>query len=86
MFLTVFGIMGGFALINNPQPGPQIMVDLLLSIGLGIAGGYLALFCHKLSVFLVGFACGGAILAFLAGVACNMKSESMVIIYCRNFL
>jgi len=77
--------MGGFALVTNPQPGPQILIDLLLSIGLGVAGGYVALCCHKLSVFLVGFACGGAILAFLAAIACNMNQESMVMIYCIFF-
>ncbi len=38
----------------------DVLIAFIVAVIFGVAGGYIALCCHKLSVFLVGFACGFA--------------------------
>jgi len=63
VFAPIFVIAIAPQIAQGSAKNVDVLIAFIVAVIFGIGGGYLALCCHKLSVFLVGFACGFA--AFL---------------------
>lgn len=79
-FAIVFALVFLITSVTRARYSDAI-VRLIVSFLFGIGGGYLALFCQKVVVFLVGFAFGFIALAGLALSTQGSHSDSLVIYF-----
>jgi len=72
----VFALAVGPGALQGNAKGGEVLLGVLLAIVFGIGGGYLALCCQKVAVFLVGFACGSSVLFFLGTYLLGVSSNN----------
>jgi len=65
-FSIVFVIAVAPQISQGSVQNTDVLLGFVVAVIFGVGGGYLALCCHKLAVFLIGFACGSTAFFFVS--------------------